>query len=128
MEGEAEDRKIYIKKDINKKLDNESFYKAYFGFKELGYEIILFTDIEEIKYDGIIVGYTQETRRHLDHLDKKYPELNYPNSLRKCLGRRLWAGQLKDVIQDESKWNVFIKSVLDGKVFPGYYHVNLLPI
>lgn len=117
--------KVYIPKNIkNDEIFNINFYIAYDGFKELGAEIIFYTNVKEIidnKPEDIIVGGIQEVRCILNKLGKEYPTLEYPESISKpeYLGRHIWKDVLGSIMTNKDKWNVFIKPVEGGKLFTG---------
>lgn len=101
-----------------------NFYIAYDGFKQLGAEIEYFSNVKEIENNNaedIIVSGIGDVRYILNKLDKKYPTLEYPESISKpqYLGRRIWKDVLGSIMSNKEKWNLFIKPVEGGKLFTG---------
>lgn len=114
--------KVYIRKDKNGEFENINQYTAYKGFKELGFEIVFFNNIEEIidnKPEDIVVGYIGDVRAILKKLGKDYPEMNYPEELHKYMGRNLWQDKLNNIVNNPDKWGVFIKQAQGTKQFTG---------
>lgn len=116
--------KVYIRKCENNEFPNVNYYIAYDGFRQLGAEIVFFTNIRNIadnKPEDVIVGGIGEVRYILDKLDKAYPTLEYPESIAKSkyLGRRIWKDTLGTIMSNELKMGIFIKPVAGGKLFPG---------
>lgn len=115
--------KVYIRKKGND-FDNVNWYIANTGFKELDFEIIYYENVKDIKDnkpEDIIVGGIGDVRYILNQLGKTYPTLEYPESIAKdkYLGRNIWVDTLGAVMNDESKWNIFIKPLEGGKLFTG---------
>jgi hypothetical protein len=87
--------KVYIRKD--KKINDFSsinFYNAYDGFKQLGAEILFYSNVKDIidnNVEDIIVGGINEVRYILNKFNKTYPTLEYPESISKpqYLGRKI---------------------------------------
>lgn len=116
--------KVYIRKYENNEFPNVNYYSAYDGFRQLGAEIVFFTNIRDIrdnKPEDVIVSGIGEVRYILDKLDKTYPTLEYPESIAKpkYLGRRIWKDTLGSIMSNEEKMGVFIKPVAGGKLFTG---------
>lgn len=115
--------KVYIRKYKQEPI-SINFFTADIGFRELGFEVVYYEDVRDIKGNNpedIIVGGIGDVRYVLDQLGKKYPTLEYPEKIfkREYLGRRIWIDTLGSIMNDERKWNVFIKPVAGGKLFTG---------
>ena len=68
-------------------------YVATKGFEQMGFEIILFKSLDEVlpnmNREDIVVGSIQTVRRRLNQLKINSDEINYPESIRKYLGRKI---------------------------------------
>lgn len=116
--------KSYIRREKNNQFENFNFYIAYKGLKDLGAEIKYFSDIKEVsdnKPEDLIVSGIGDVRYILDKLGKKYPTLEYPESISKpeYLGRQIWKDILGNIMCNKEKMNVFIKPAAGGKLFTG---------
>lgn len=116
--------KAYIRKEKGKEFQSTNLYTAYNGFKQLGTEIKHFSnsrDIEDNKPEDIIVSGIGDVRYILNKLGKKYPTLEYPESIAKpeYLGRCIWKDTLGSVMANNEKQGIFIKPVAGGKLFTG---------
>jgi len=116
--------KVYIRKEKNNEFLHTNFYIAYDGFKQLGMEIEYFSDVRNITNNSpqdIIVSGIGDVRYILDKLGKKYPTLEYPESISKpqYLGRRIWKDILGSIMSNKEKLGIFIKPVAGGKLFTG---------
>jgi hypothetical protein len=98
-------------------IDSPNFFIARDGFLKKGYEVMLFDpDHLPLGDDPIIVGGIPVVKRALAQLGTPLRvELDYPDSVRGFLGRRVWRGVLGDLSGLES---VFVKP-LDQKRFKG---------
>jgi hypothetical protein len=100
---------------------NYNFMNAYQGFREMGFEIILFSNKEMLKQSqpsDIIVGYVGTVRSRLSDLGIVTPEMDYPDELQKYLGRQVWKATMYDVSNNPECWPVFVKPIED-KQFTG---------
>jgi len=101
----------------------ESTYSAFYGFSLMGCEIIFF-DADEGPPKGlgrtdIVVGWIGHVKTALRNLGIEPPlELDYPESIRPYLGRKIWKSTLHTIHNDPTTWPVFVKPVL-GKQFTG---------
>lgn len=113
--------KVYIKSDNNNVPHNYNFMNAYQGFYEMGFETIMFHDDEVLTQshkEDIIVGYVGTVRSRLSDFGVIAPEIDYPDELKKYLGRKIWSAKMNDINNNPDNWNVFIKPVED-KQFTG---------
>lgn len=109
--------KVYIRD-----YDNINFYTAYLGFKSLGYEIVKYTDINEIldnEKEDVVVGYISDIYKILNDFNIEHNSEEYPLELRKYLKRNLRQCKLGEVYNNPNNWNVFIKPVEGSKIFNG---------
>ncbi|TVX96238.1 ATP-grasp domain-containing protein [Cohnella terricola] len=110
--------KVYFRKGIDNEIANHNFYAAYDGFKQMGFEICYFQDINELpkhQKEDIVVGYVDDVRNILRHYEIVAPELDYPEELTSYLGRKVWKSRLSIVANNPENWNVFVKPVEDKK-------------
>jgi len=110
--------KIYIQSTKDYMPHNYNFFSAYQGFKEMGFEMIMFHKFEELKtsrIEDIVVGYVDTVRQRLFEFDIITPEIDYPNELKKFLGRSIWNAKMSQVANNPEMWPVFIKPVEDKK-------------
>ena len=112
--------KVYIHSKNNIP-HNYNFMNAFQGFSEMGFEIKLFCDNEELsdsKREDIVVGYVETVRSRLNYFGITTPEIDYPDELKKYLGRKIWKTKMNEINNNPDNWNVFVKP-LEDKQFTG---------
>ncbi|WP_238996655.1 ATP-grasp domain-containing protein [Paenibacillus pinistramenti] len=110
--------KIYLKKANDNEFANHNFYAAYDGFKQMGFEMKHFYNVDELidlQREDIIVGFVDDVRRALQKFDVIAPEIDYPEEVTGYLGRRVWKSRLSTIANNPENWNVFIKPIEDKK-------------
>lgn len=110
--------KVYIRSDSDGIPHNHNFYLAYEGFHQMGFETIPFCEQSELKNsskEDIIVGYVNNVRERLYHFGIITPEMDYPDSLNKYLGRKIWHSTINTINSHPELWNIFVKPVEDKK-------------
>lgn len=113
--------KAYI--HCNEKGDffNVNCYVAALGFESLGFEIVRFQSIEEIKdldKESICVGGIGIVRKRLVQLGIiVQDEIEYPQELSAFLNRKVWKAKLKDLVR-ENVFGIFVKPAIT-KLFTG---------
>lgn len=113
--------KVYIQSYQNGIPHNYNFMNAWQGFREMGFEILPFSDMETLRTsekNDIVVGYVNTVRNRLFDFGIITPEMDYPKELEKYLGRRIWQTTMANVNNDPSCWPVFVKP-LEDKQFTG---------
>jgi len=113
--------KVYIQSYENNIPHNYNFMNAYQGFSEMGLEIIHFhnnSKLSESNKEDIVVGYVGTVRSRLRDFGIIAPEMDYPEELRKYLGRKIWKTKMNEVNNCPEKWPVFVKP-LEDKQFTG---------
>lgn len=122
--------KVYVKCKVNPNSGllighSENFTKAIYGFSELGAVIIPYKTLDDI-YDivtkeDIVIDYIEQC----DTIFKKFGYENvhiddYPEGLKKYLGRNIWYDTINAISTDENKWSAgwFVKPV-KSKAFTG---------
>ena len=101
-----------------------NFANAMYGFREMGAEIIPYHTVDEIldrvSREDIVLDYIEQCRTVFAKFDVE-PEIpDYPDSLKRFLGRKVWRDTINSISSDESKWSAgyFVKPVRE-KVFTG---------
>ena len=110
--------KIYLKKGYDNEIINHNFYAAYDGFKQMGFEMRYFQDVNELldhRKEDIIVSYVEDVRTMLGKYGIVAPEMDYPEELTAFLGRKVWKSRLSEIVNRPENWNIFIKPVEDKK-------------
>lgn len=113
--------KVYIQCDGTGMPYNLNTYSAMLGFRQMGFETILFYDPKELKnseLNDVIAGGVGRVRGRLEEFGIIPAEIDYPKELMPYLGRRIWQSTIKEVIQAQHRWPLFMKP-LTGKLFPG---------
>lgn len=118
---EANDMKAYIQTDTNGDYYNVNAFVAAVGFHSLGFEVIKYKNSDEINdqdASAIVVGGVGMVRKRLTNLGiERADEIEYPESLRSYLNRKVWKSTLNEIIRKEQT-NLFIKPV-ETKLFQG---------
>lgn len=103
-----------IPKDVNS-------YAAWLGFNEMGFETIPFSLVGELRsaaQNDIVVGGIGACQFAMRQFGIEPPSINYPDSLNRFLGRRVWVSTLDRIANSPTSSPIFIKPVKD-KVFIG---------
>lgn len=111
---------VYIQAEGNMPY-NKNFAYAYYGFKEMGFEIKFFQtfeDLKEINKEDIVVGVVAITNAVLAKYGIKSDTIDYPKSLNKYLGRKTWVTTLNELDQ-KANYPLFIKP-LEPKLFTDF--------
>lgn len=102
---------------------NINFYTALLGFREMGFECVLYRTMEELadsSREDVVVGGLGPVRNALVRHGVTIEELDYPAELQPYMGRKVWSATVDEVASDRSLWPVFVKSAenkrLTGKV------------
>ena len=93
---------------------NTNFANAMYGFLELGVEVKLFENWSEIKdiitKDDILVDYIDQVIYFLKKFNPNFTVFeDYPEELKKYLGRKIWSDKINHIAADESTWGNFVK-------------------
>ena len=114
--------RAFIQKSDEGEFISEPCYVAYFGFAQMGWEIVPFKDIppEGLSRQDVVVGWIGSVRTALKNLGITPPEeIDYPEEIRQYLGRRVWRSTMHTVTAQDDKWPLFVKSV-KGKAIDGF--------
>ena len=98
-----------------------SQYTAWLGFKNMGFETVLFETVDDLntrEREDVVVGGLGVVRARLRTLGVDTSEINYPEELCLFLGRRLWKTTIDHVNTEVSSCPLFVKPV-EGKRFTG---------
>lgn len=110
--------KIFIQSFNNGIPRNSNIYCAYLGFKEMGFELVPFSHIDQLstaeKCD-IVVGHIGMIRQRLTALNLPIPSLGYPKELYNYLGRKIWSDTINHINNNPDLWPVFIKPYEDKR-------------
>lgn len=85
----------------------------------MGAEIVHFSTPQELALstrEDIVVGYVGTVRDRLFQLGVTTPEIDYPEELRKYLGREIWKSNINTISNNPALWPVFVKSVEDKRI------------
>lgn len=110
--------KVYIQSKDKYTPHNYNFFNAHQGFKEMGFETIMFSSYEELSKsnkEDVVVGYVNTVRERLSDFGIITPEIDYPKELTKYLGRKIWNTKLNQITNTPELWPIFVKPVEDKK-------------
>lgn len=114
--------KLYIEPRELGHYSHISFYSALEAFYMMGFEVIEVKDFDTllIEEDNIFLGSIQFIYKALDKFNVPIPEpLDYPESLRAFLGRKIWTSSINEIANNPEKWDVFVKPKGYAKKFTG---------
>lgn len=106
--------RVFIQSYKNGIPHSHNFYVAFAGFREMGFEIIPFSDYHTLatsRPEDIVVGYVGTVRQRLKDLHVVVAEMDYPEELNKYLGRRVWKDTINHISSNPELWPVFVKSI-----------------
>ena len=110
--------KVYIQAKDKHLPHNYNFFNAYQGFKEMGFETVMFNNYDELSKsnkEDVVVGYVNTVRKRLSDFNITAPEIDYPKELTKYLGRKIWHAKLSQITNNPDLWPLFVKPVEDKK-------------
>lgn len=113
--------RAYIQSDKNGIPCNYNFMSAYQGFREMGFETIMFNNRSELHGNipvDVVVGYVDTVRYAINCFGITAPEMDYPDELNGYLGRKIWNTKINEIAGSPELWPVFVKPVED-KQFTG---------
>lgn len=104
---------IKVKKDYNSGLvvgDSQNMQKAISGFNELACEVVPYFSLDDvynqITKEDIVVDYIQQCENVFAKFNVLNPHVDdYPECLRKFLGRKIWRDTINAISTDEGKWS-----------------------
>lgn len=105
---------------------NVNFYAAWLGFYDMGVETVPYFEpsgLADVRREDVVVGGIGSCHAVLRKFGIEIPRINYPESLKPFLGRKLWHSTINQVNNDVESWPLFVKPVEDkkftGKVISG---------
>lgn len=113
--------KIFVQCDKNGLPLNYDFFNAYAGFKEMGFETVFFYNDEQLKKsekNDVIVAFFGPVKSRLRDFGIEVPNIDYPDSINKYFGRKIWKSTIDTINSNPDLWNVFVKPV-NNKTFNG---------
>ncbi len=113
--------RAFIQCNKNKIPYNKNAYTALEGFSQMGIETILFHDKEELSksnLEDIVVGGVGRVKWRLEQLGIFVEDIDYPVELQSYQGRKIWTGNISELLQGKINFPVFVKPK-EGKLFTG---------
>lgn len=113
--------KVYIQCDNSGFPADYDFFNAYSGFKEMGFETVLFTDYNQLRTSekcDVVVASVGPVQARLNDFGLSIPDIDYPKSIERFLGRNIWKSTINAISDSPEQWNVFVKPVRN-KAFKG---------
>ena len=112
--------RVYIQAKDGMSQDYDHF-NAYCGFKEMGFETKFFNTYDELALsskDDVVVGYIGTVNRRLQDFGIRIIDTDYPDCLKKYLGRKIWKSTINEINSNPDLWPVFVKTI-NNKKFVG---------
>lgn len=114
---------IYAKIRKNGEYHSQNISHAVFGFREMGAEIVKYQridDIYDVVTDGdIVLDYIDQVQAVLRKFDVVPICQDYPDELKRFMGRNIWKDTIDSINTNPDKWGIFVKPVRD-KAFTGH--------
>lgn len=107
--------RVFVYCDEKGHVDDHDNLSAQIGFHKMGFEIVHFHDYSELSKfhhkEEVIVSGIGYVKRRLIELGANMPDVDYPESLKKYLGRKIWRSTINTVNSSPELWPVFVKPV-----------------
>lgn len=106
--------RIFLQTDVNGVPIDYDHYSAAYGFRQMGFEVINFTTYEQLKLsekNDVIVGYAGPVETRLRDFGISIPDIDYPESISKYLGRKIWTSTINTINNNPDLWGVFVKPI-----------------
>jgi hypothetical protein len=103
---------LYIEKLVRGEFSNISFYTGLEAFYNMGFQIneVSTFDHLDVKENHVFLGSIQFVHQALQLLKHEIPEpFDYPGSLEKFYGRKIYPSTISQISNNSNQWNVFIK-------------------
>ena len=114
--------KVFVYCDKNGQVEDYDDLSAQIGFHKMGFEIVHFHDYTELSKlhnkEDVIVSGIGNVKRRLIELGTDMPDIDYPETLAKYLGRKIWPSTINTINTHPELWPVFVKPV-ENKQFTG---------
>ncbi|HEY1015222.1 MAG TPA: ATP-grasp domain-containing protein [Herpetosiphonaceae bacterium] len=116
--------RVFLRRDEAGEYVSPNLAVAAAGFRELGWELIGYGEIESIlpglEREDIVVDFMDRLALALAALGVEPPALpTYPEPLRGLLGRRIWESTIDTIAGSPEQWPVFVKPRDEFKKFTG---------
>ena len=116
--------RVFIRRNAENEYHSVNFAAAAQGFREMGWEIVGYPQIEailpQLTREDVVVDYGDEARQALTHLGVDLPDVpTYPEALHRFLGRKIWTSTIDRIASQPEQWPVFVKPLGDSKKFTG---------
>lgn len=113
---------VYAKVKKNGDYCSHNFAHAFFGFREMGAEIIKYESLSNIynlvTREDIVLDYIYQSQEILKKFGVMPSFDGYPKELQPFMGRKIWLDTIDNFNANPDKWGVFIKPIKD-KMFTG---------
>ena len=118
--------KIWLKTKLDSAMGMEiphsiNIANAMYGFRELGAEIIPYHTLDEIyekvEKEDIVLDYVDQCNAVFKKFGVTPSIPDYPQSMERFLGRKVWRDTINNFSSDETKWSAgyFVKPVEDKR-------------
>lgn len=119
--------KIWAKIRENGEYHSPNISHAVTGFKHMGAEVIKYNTIDEIydwvTRDDIVLDYIDQCLTIFNKFSVRPHLEDYPEVLKKFMGRTVWEDTINSINTNPDKWGVFVKPIKEkaftGKVING---------
>lgn len=113
--------KAYIQCNSSGLSIDYDIFNAYSGFREMGIETVFFSEYDELSVSekcDVVVATTGPVKVRLNDFGIRIPDIDYPKSIEKFLGRKVRKSTINAIYNDPDSWNVFVKPIRN-KAFKG---------
>lgn len=111
--------KVFVYCDEKGQVDDYDNLSAQIGFHKMGFEIVHFHDYTELtqRHDkaDLIVSGIGHVKRRLIETGADMPDIDYPDNLKKYLGRKIWRSTINTINSSPELWPVFVKPVFNKR-------------
>lgn len=113
---------IYVQADRDGLPYHVNAYAALKGFQQMGFETRIFVEAREldgVALDNLVVGGVGRIKEFLEKRGILLADVDYPESLRKHFGRKIWRSTSREFLSGEKRYPVFVKPRV-SKQFDGF--------
>lgn len=113
---------IYVQTEKDGLPYNMNTHAALRGFQQMGFETRLFYDfheLDEVTTEDMVVGGVGRVKGFLEKRGNVVSDIDYPDSLQKYYGRKIWESTTNEFLKNNRVYPVFIKPRV-GKQFNGF--------
>lgn len=115
---------VYIQTNKKGMPYNVNAFSAMQGFEQMGFETILFSELEELKdvaETNIIVGGIGYVKAFLKKRNIMVEDIDYPEQLNEFYKRKIWSSTVYELLAQKPIAPVFVKPK-EGKQFNGFLY------